>query len=243
MNKYFSILLFFCFFLPQEGESIVFQEIDTAKPLKVYFSKVHGNRIAVNNGTIKKIIGPPNICSVRIEQDSAQAFINLLKQQKESIVLSVITGNGYVQDLEVIFEDKMSEVVILNETSSKDEKESQNEIFALDIHDNAANIVKELLKKQVPSGFVKKEIKNDLIKESYDPNLRFQTKFLLDGSTERIYIYQIINTGEEQIFIKEKFLKKPNDIWVYLEKEDLKPKEKSFVFICEKKTQDNAADL
>ncbi len=237
MNNYYLKMLIFCFFLPYVGECIVFQEIDTATPLKVHFSKTHGNRIAVNNGTIKKIIGPPNICSIRIEQDSAQAFINLLKPQKESIVLSIITGNGYVQDLEVIFEEKMSEVVILNETSSRDEKEQQNEIFTTDIHDSAAKVVKELLRKQVPAGFVKKELKNELTKESYDPSLRFETKFMLEGSMERIFIYQIQNIGDKQTFIKEKLLKKPEDLWAYLEKTELKPKEKSFAFICEKKKE------
>ena len=228
-SKY--ILLFLFSILFSKSFALVVQEIDIARPLKVSFSKTHGNRIAVSDGIVKKILGPPNVCSIRIEKESGQAFVNLLRPIKENVVFSIITGNGLVQDIEISFEDKISEVVILKEPLDEEE---ESLVHINDIQESAVKIVKGLLRQHIPKGFVFRDA-GKYQRERNDMDLSFQLKSIIEGPLERVFIYEITNIRQKEQSICERFIKRRNDLWVFLEKKDLQPNEKTLAFIGEKK--------
>ena len=55
--------------------AIVEQTIDTTKPMKCVLSRTHQNRIMIKNGIVKKLIYPAGTFSVRMEEESGQAFL------------------------------------------------------------------------------------------------------------------------------------------------------------------------
>lgn len=113
-------ILALALFLHSQLAATLFSEIDTTKPLFCFFSLNHQNRIAVTDGRIIKVICPETELSIKMEEESGQVFIYPLNDSLSRVTLSVVTGDGLVQDLHITFIEKGPEVVILSAPTSQD---------------------------------------------------------------------------------------------------------------------------
>lgn len=226
-------ILFFLCFLFSSGYALIVQDIDTTKPIKAVFSKTNGNRIAVNGGHVKKILGPPNICSICLEKESGQAFIKLLKPIDKPVIFTVITGSGQVQDIEVTFDDIIMEVIILQE-EPLDKRMDGEEREGEDSNDEAVKVVKSMLSNHIPIGYVSRDIEKKS-RECYVTDVIFIPQYVIENHENRIFNYLVSNNSQRKVVLSEKLLKNSRDLWIYLEKNCLDRQEKIQAIICERK--------
>lgn len=208
------------------------QEINGIRPLKCTFSKKHYNRIAVDEGFVEKVMLPEGYFSLHAEEESGQVFLLPQSDFSDHITLSVITGGGFVQDIEVSIEDKSAEVVVLKEP--KNEK-GRGSVLQHDKNqgDKVVLLLKTLLKGNIPEGYMSREVKEPL-KITLKDSLEGRVNYIIEGPYLRIQVLEISNYKKTPKYIQEKDLSSPEVKWVYLEKEEVNPKEHIYAIIAER---------
>ena len=196
----------------------VFHDIDTTQPLKCTFSLSQHNRVMVVNGRVLKIISPDERLSIRMEEESGQAFIYVLEPILKPTTLSVVTKNGFVQDLEVAFEDKSLEVVILKEpTPTKEEKTKcgrpENWL------EEASNNIQTIIAGNIPEGYEYRQM--DYTKQ-LKLGITATTVKRFENDLEIIYVYDLKNSCKGTKSLCEKELEFEGVQWVYLNNHRLK---------------------
>ena len=197
----------------------VFYEIDTTKLLKCTFSIEHQNRIAVENGRIEKAVYTDDAVLVRLEEESGQAFVFALKPSHKEVVISIITDKGDVQDLEVSFENKPSEVVIL-----KEEKKNKKCHFNQEI----IEIINAILKGQTPDQYCCTE-EGDTIIPYCGVTLNSIASF--ESCKDTIKLCRLTNISKNILRIFESDLCMPRTKWIYVIRNYLKPHEETIALI------------
>lgn len=210
-------------FLTVPLTATIFHEIDTTRPLCCNLSNKHHNRILVEQGRVKKIIFQEEKLFVRMEDVSGQVFVQLKYPSQEPTVVSVITQDGLVQDIEMMFSDCPSQVIVLKNCMEND---FQTFCEASHVHDcpSSNDAVNCLLKGEIPEGYSSIPFRRCVFKPKFGISAKLVGK--LKGFMDTLCIYEISNITFCRRRIREKEIACPGSLWVFLEKNCLCSKEK-----------------
>lgn len=219
-------------------DAAVFHDIDSTSSLSVEFSSKSQNRVSVEGGSIRKVICPEGWIAIQMEPECGQAFVFSTRENSEPTTLSVVTAQGFVQDLEVTFKDQPSQVVVLKEPAIEISRETED----LSKTDHLVEIIKSLRSGIIPKGFVVRkkyesrsqkvggELKTSMVKE-LKPGVSARRQYLIQGPLEYIFKYELVNQTESSVVVHEDLLAGANDLWVYLERSLIGPGEKTIAFV------------
>jgi hypothetical protein len=200
---------------------LVEHEINTKFPLQCSFSFNHQNRIVVSQGAVMKVVAPKEKFLIQIEENSGQAFILPFLESEDVSTFSIITSSGSVQDLEVTFVNKPSEVIFL--------KETEGDIDSLNsprqsLDDTFVSQIRRVLIEEPLEGYQKTKLKDVKPLIMY-MGLHSTPKEVYEGASDRIIIESVKNITKSQITLSPRRLSTLEDNWFYLEKEVLNPGE------------------
>lgn len=215
------ILAFILFATPLSAT--IFHPIDTTKPLSCRFSTQQHNRILIENGRIKKIIFPEDKLYVRVEETSGQVFIQAKNPFQEKIVVSIISQSGVVQDVEIEFANLTSQVIVLRDITLDQQSLQQVHCSPCCYNEDLSLIVGGILQGKIPSGFCSVPITNFC--RTIKLGVKAKLVGRLHGCYEDLYIYQVHNARIWQTRLLEKDLSSGGALWVYLQRNCLRPKE------------------
>jgi hypothetical protein len=203
-----------------------FFEMDTTLPLKCTLSSLYHNRVMIEGGRIKKVVGACDQLQYTLENESGQLFIQALHPNPRSATVSVITQEGTVQDLEINFEKKSSEVVVLRDPQPIEEqvKETLPEERPFECFEPCVFGIDEILMGKIPQGYTTCPI--EVASQKLKSGILLEAKTKIEGPSEVIYIYDITNISPRKKCLFEKEMSFEGARWVYLTKNTLKPKEK-----------------
>lgn len=215
------------------AHAAIFHDIDTTEVMRCTLSKEHQNRIIVENGSVKKILFPEGSIFVQMEEDSGQAFVYALENPKPLNTLSVITDGGFVQDIEVEFSDTRSEVIVLREPIQENHAKGSLESH---YYDDVVFCLKELLSGKVPEGYKKRSLEGLEQRKYENKQIDSRLDKALEGPHEILCFIELKNKGQSPQLLEEVNIQKKGDLWVYFDKRELSPKEKTFVIISKEKS-------
>lgn len=220
MNK-LKPILGLLFYFSSMTEATVFCDMDTTSLIKCTLSSRHHNRIALSQGHIIKVIFPESDISVRLEEESGQVFVQAMRNEIQPTTVSLVTDNGVVQDLELDFTNKSSEILILNVPTELDECSDKNDIFNQDI----ADTLDQILSGQAPNGYssYEEDCEEILIRKGIYATKK--AKFV--GPFQTLYLWEVQNKSPFKKQVCEMDLNFEGTIWVYLAKSCLGCKEKT----------------
>jgi hypothetical protein len=232
-TKYFySFLIGLTTFFQCSLSSVIFYEIDTMAPLSCSFSSNHPNRIMLEKGGIEKIIhSEPDRIQILIEEKANQAFIMAREEMRKPITLCVITTAGEVQDIEVIFHEQPSQLIVLQK--GKSAIEECREDSTVTSSSQIQNTIDSILIGQIPPEF----FQIDFAPETWSPRRNIQILEInrLDGEAELLRVFKISNCSRSRQTIHEKELALTNSSWVFLEKNCLLPGETTLAIVSIKR--------
>lgn len=217
-NLFLKVQMLFC-----PLSAAVFHEIDTTSPLLCTFSEKFQNRILIENGKVQKVISADEEkLSIFLEEVSGQAFIYARDPEPEETTLSVITNTGVVQDIQIAFSNRSSEVVILKDLDQEqsEEPEPKNQPCA----ENIMTIVSDVLLGNIPSGYFPCQVQCQ--KWSPKSGIVLDLIAKLEGSRDSdLYLYQVSNTTKKKCELMECELQFIGCRWVFLEANTIFPKQ------------------
>lgn len=197
----------------------VFFDIDTTQTLFCTFSNKFQNRILVENGKVQKVISSDDEkLSIFIEEISGQAFILARESDPEETTLSVITNEGIIQDIQIAFSDKSSEVIVLN-----GEEIFRAEEPKVETKGNFMEIVSEILLGNIPEGYFACQIQCQQWKPKKGITLDLIAK--LEGAVDDLYLYRICNRTKSLCELMECELQFSGCRWIFLETNSINPKQ------------------
>lgn len=214
--------------LPVVCNAAIFHDIDTTTSLLCTLSSTHQNRILVSEGRIAKVIFPEGSLAIQTEEESGQAFVCAGVREAEKTTITVVTENGFVQDLEVQFENRPSEVVVLRE-----EKEKQV-VEQLETWGEIKYLLQKILRGEVPQGFCRFDVR---CQRCIGRSLRIDTIASFEGATETLYLYKVKNTTRRRALLDERLLVIPGSLWVYSKKNMLNPQEETLAVQAVKRNE------
>jgi hypothetical protein len=207
----------------------IYHPIDTTYPLRCSFSNKHHNRILVEEGRIKKVICQDDKLMIRVEELSGQVFVQAKYPYCDPTLISIVTLDGLVQDIEIAFMDCPSQVVILRNFIPE-----ENIIEICESPACEAPSINEsvncVLRGGIPNGYTSVPFKNCISR----PRLGVYSKLVgrLQGCLDTLLIYEITNRTCFKRKILEKQMMCPTAGWAYLPKHCLAPREKMIVIVA-----------
>jgi hypothetical protein len=219
-------LAFLCSTMPLSAA--IFYEIDTTRPLCCSLSNKHHNRILVEQGRVKKIIFPEEKLFVRMEEVSGQVFVQLKYPTADPTLISVVTQEGFVQDIEILFSDCPSQVIVL-----KNRIEQGLQELCEAIRDETPSInasLNCLLKGEMPKGYDSIPFQRCTLRPKFGISASLVGK--LKGCTDVLCLYEVSNTTFCCRKILEKEIACRGSLWAFLEKNCLCPKEKILAIVA-----------
>lgn len=207
-----------------QASAVVFYDIDTTLPAKCVFSNITQNRIVVENGRVEKVIFTDDSITVRMEEESGQAFVCAFKPINTETVISVVTDKGEVQDLEISFSKQSSEVVVLRDCKTQRKAiEDRNIVMLIDT----------ILSGQTPEGYCCNEVNGGW--RCVGNGFKASTMVQFESSRDIIRMVTIINASKEQNSLTESQLCSLDTQWVYLIKKILAYQERTIALVSERK--------
>ena len=223
MNPIYRSFFILACFLGSHLSATVFQTIDSYQVVRCQFSFTFQNRIVVEDDRILKVIFPECGLSWTLEEESGQVYVYSLNNRPVTTTVSVITGKGTVQDLEVEFSNRPAEILVLKHPARL---EAESPACQENLENREAGVVveqiKSLLSGRVPYGYescrvddrATRKLRNGLV-------VRLAGKYI--GARNTLYLWQICNRSKWRRSL-EKLNFQAGD-WVYIEHHCLKSKE------------------
>jgi hypothetical protein len=172
----------------------------------------------IEEGRIKKVIASDNerLC-IQMEEISGQAFVYARDANSKETAISVVTDTGIIQDIQLSFQDKPPEVVVLKDaTLEKEEKceKSQNP---------ALLCVQAIMSGNVPCGYTP----CSMGKGKWYPkkDIALEPIMKLEGTDDFLYVYRATNLLKQSHTLIECELECKGSRWIFLESNILKPKQ------------------
>jgi len=209
----------------------IYHDIDTSQPLKCSLSSTHQNRIAVVDGEIQKLVFDSSLLRVEIDSVCGQVFLFPLKPFSDPTTISVITKNGAVQDIEVILEDKSSEVIILREPPEQPALMQGVE----GRYDQIVSRLRLTLEGRAPAGFFPRALGMFPDHTFFKSTVTLEPIHVFEGPVELISVVRIHNEGKEPIEIDEKDFRTAGDHWIYLDAFQIPAGEYTRAVFCSRK--------
>lgn len=225
----FTLLTFLAF---HQVNASIEQAINEKESLIVRFSRNSHNRISVDQGSVRKLLGDPSLFSVSIDETIGQAFVNVLQDIVEiPASLTVVTHSGQVQDILVFSDSKPSEHLILKEEAA----DLENLSFpSLELHTHTIEFLNEIFSGRTPLGYGKRElVVGD--KLALPSPLEATPIRVFEGPFEKIAVYKIKNIGRKPIVLKASSIKKKGDHWVFIDVNELDFTEQALCIISSPK--------
>lgn len=215
--------------LPLSGA--IYHQIDTTSTLSCSFSSKHHNRILIDQGRVKKIIFPEEKLHVRMEEVSGQVFVQPKYFSSEPIVVSIITQEGDVQDIEITFSDCPSQVIVLQDSCGmNDPILGVYEEPSICICSSLDECVNHILQGKIPAGYQSTTFRGYAFKPKFGISAKLVGK--LAGCVDTLFIYELTNTT----FVRRKMLEKeitcPGAIWGFVQKNCLGAREKILAIVA-----------
>lgn len=230
MNK-----ILFNFLVLTQGSTLafgtVFYDLDTTETLVCTFSDKFQNRVLVERGKIQKVISADEEkLSIFIEEITGQAFVYVRDSELDETTISVITEQGLVQDLHLIFKDRPSEVISLRQLQSVEEKtictkEDNQPSIAL-------NVIEEIMSGKIPEGYFPSSIECQHWKPKQNILLSLINKF--EGNQEDLYVYRVSSLSKKTCELMECELQFEGSRWIFLETNTILPKQNVMCVIAVK---------
>jgi hypothetical protein len=199
--------------------------IDSKMLLNVIFSSIHQNRISVEGGTVKKVLYQDCDVYVSIEETSNQVFVYSLTDRPPMTTLSLILEDGTVQDIEIDFQHRRSELLILSNIKEPPCKTN----YIDDTWDGVARLIRGVCLGKIPPTYLSCEFpqaKKNLGKGLF---ARLSGKLLADR--ELVYLWEIENAGCSTASLSEGDFSSRSVNWVYLHKNRLSRNQKTFAIV------------
>lgn len=210
-------------------EAAICVDINSKNLLKCVLSSRHHNRIAVEDQRIKKIIYPEGEVLIRIEEETGQIFVQAMVEKPSETTVSIVTNKGTIQDLELSFTDKSSEILILKDIGKAEESCLANSIDCEDELSLMQDCIEKMMSGNIPEEYVPVEdrkiccqIKSDLILKSI---------MRLVGPVYTVYVMHIENIGRRCEFIHESDLNCVKGEWIFVERHQLERNQKMMALI------------
>ena len=226
--KYSAVLLGSCLLYPLSSLSAaMFHIIDTTFPLLCAFSSQFQNRVMVEGGRVQTVIAADEErLSILMEETSGQAFICARDSSPQDTTISIITESGLVQDLQITFIKRSSEVVILTEPvleSENLEAIQEESVPEINSESRVLAIVDEILAGNIPDGFLPCQIQTEQWR--LKKGIILEAISQLVGECEVITVYKISNNSRKKASLCESELQSQGWRWVFLETNRLLPKQ------------------
>ena len=216
-----------CLLLFSNLNATIFFPLDTTTVVNAELSSRFQNRIAVNGERISKVIHPECDIDIVLENDIGQLFVYSLINCPEKTTISVVTEGGWVQDIELSFRDKPSEIVILDPVCFTEEVYEQDAVDSYLIGpghpDYMVMVVEGVRSGTVPEGFVACDITPECRKVKKVINAVLVSKLV--SLEETVYVWRVENHSRWNQTIYEKEMNFQCGSWVYLDKNKLGPGE------------------
>lgn len=242
---------------PLAVQALVVHKLDSYHPLKVGFSTRGFNRIVIKEGRVKRIIAPEGLLEIHLEETTGQAFVAFTRLVQKPIVLSVITDQGNVQDLEITPSDVTSEVVLLSDPSLQP-VDSPHHLAAannaatgkatdaklpLTPQERAKEIIADLMQGIAPSGYARRLIPHSDPRKYSSGSLKYKLTDFLEGPFETLAIYRITNEGSRRAILSEALLSRHNDRWIFISDPSLPKHQSTTCIIATRKGEVPAPQL
>lgn len=211
----------------------VFHQIDTTTPLCCSLSSNHHNRILVEGSRIKKLIFPEDKLYVRMEETSGQVFVQTKHFSQENVVVSVITKEGLVQDIELTFSESPPQVIILKDSNPEEKPMLSTVDYTLCPSTESEDIqttIDAILQGSTPSGYITAPVINSTC--TVKPGITAKIVGRFQSWHHDLYIYQVKNTRPWRKRLHEKSFSHPKTLWAYLAKHCLKPNENTLAIVA-----------
>jgi TraK protein len=226
--RHIKSLLALSSFLPFMVQGVVFHTLDTTYPIHCTFSSTFHNRIIVEEGYVKNVIIPnEELYSIHLEEASGQAFIYTRDLSPQEATFSIITNTGKVQDIQVNFTDRPTEVVILKE--EKPLIPEENRLVEQAVEEDLLKKVKLIREGKIPAHYVPCTLTTKEWKPKKGLSLKLCSK--LEGPVDVLYIYRIQNCSKKTLTIQEQELQSTSSQWIYLQTHQLKSKQTALCII------------
>ncbi len=228
-----KLLVSLCIFLTigeaTPGQASVFELLNTHRLIKCSFSSLCQNRIVVEGERVKKVIYPESgQVSVKLEEESGQIFVYALMEHPSNCTFSIITDKGFVQDVELSFERKSSEVLILRQP--RDITPSYNQAKDLTCDEPVISKVKTILRGKIPGCYTSCNLPHNRSNQlGCGIELELMGKFISDSDT--LYLWKVKNAGNRIRALSESLINFQGGNWVYLNKFRLRPREHTLAIV------------
>ena len=230
--KTFSLFILSACLHNLELSAATYKEMDSTNLIRCNLSSRHHNRICLEGKKIKKIMYPETDVTIRLDEDSGQLFVQPLVSMPSCTTVSIITSDGVVQDLELTFSDKSSEILILKSSSSQENE--CDEIFEeVSPEDERLDCIQSAIR-IVYSGVVPEEYVVVMAKECFfdkEKSLLLTSESKLIGVSYTVYLVVVENRTCSTRRISETDVNFLCGEWVWIEKECLQKGEKSLALI------------
>jgi|GEM_PF-4237043 len=201
----------------------IHHNVDTTKPLCCGFSFRHHNRVLVDGGRVKKVIFAEDKVSVRMEEVSGQVFVQAKQPMPETTLISVITQNGQVQDIEISLSDRAPQVIVLREnTPQKSCTQPISQVSCPQSYASIKTTIACILTEKVPAGYRSIPFQGCEKKLKSGVTLKLVAK--LQGAQDDLFIYQVLNHSCIQKKVTEKQICDSSCRWTYLSTNTIKSK-------------------
>jgi len=225
------VIKLLCVFLTcmafSSAEAAICVEMNSKQLLSCTLSSRHHNRIAVEGQRIKKIIYPEGEILIRIEEQSGQIFVQAMVDHPGETTVSIVTSEGLVQDLELSFQDKASEILLLQEKHLDDVTEAFGDCD--DETSAMQRAIEVLLSGKVPEEYVPIAERQFCCCLKRQVTLRSIMRLI--GPIYTIYVFLLENSGHKCERIHESEINCVDGEWIFLEKNELKRGEKMMALI------------
>lgn len=216
----------------QEANAAQELRIDTTVLLRSTLSSRHHNRISFENKRIRKVFYPEGAILIRIEEDSGQIFVQALIDQPPVTTISLVTNDGIIQDLELSFSDKSSEILILKESKGECCQEGVTICSYCVFQDKQMRIqdvVDQVLAGYAPEEYLSMDDNGDSF--CIKKGIILRRSSVLIGPLDTVYIMTVENRSYRCQRLQECELNVLGGEWVYLDKPILNSGEKALVMI------------
>ncbi len=214
--------------------ALIEQPINEKKPIPIALSTTSHNRISIERGSVEKIFGDESCFNISIDRTTGNAFVTLTKDLTEPMTLTIVTGSGLIQDLSVTTSDKPSEHLILKEVEDEMDEAMQT---TADFHGPTIDFLNKILEGKIPLGYGQRPLQTQE-RLSLPHPLTTTPIEAFEGPFENIIVYKIKNTGKDSVILNAESLKKEKASWVFLNANELKPKEELLCIISYPKMEE-----
>jgi len=222
------VLFLISILLSQSIFATVVTEFDTMELVKCTFSRDHHNRVVVEGGRITTVVVPEGDVAARVEAISGQLFVHALHPNPSVTTISIVTESGEIQDIELSFEEKSSETLVL-EPKKEVNLCCQNESSSQRQELRISKVVNEILCGRAPCGYFVAPKHNE--NRSIRRCLTAERICKYASDCEALYVWKVKNRSRSVKRVCREDFSFMCPTWVYIQNDQIKPSKQTIVIV------------